>query len=968
MPISFIRPEYLWLLAVLPLVWLVGWLNRGRGAGRRWWALGIRTALLLALIGSLAGTQFVRPVNTLTTVFLLDSSDSISPAQRSANEQFIAEALQTMQSGDKAAVISFGENALVERIPSEIKRLGAIQSVPIAARTDIGESLQLGLALFPADTQKRLVLLSDGGENVGRALDTLPIAKRRQVPIDVVATGGATGNPEVAITDFRAPTAARTAQEIQLVATIDSTTAQTARLRWRGDEQVLKEEDIALPIGTSTYTTTVIVGEQGFHRYGAQVIPTDDTRPQNNVAATLVDVGGPPRVLVVEGTAGDAESLKAALTAAQLSPVIVPASAIPSDLAGLGEYEAIMLVNVPSRDIPEATQKLLRSYVGDLGRGLLMIGGGQSFGVGGYTGTPIEEALPVNMDVRNRQQRPDIALVFIIDKSGSMDACHCNGGDMGARQGGGTRKIDIAKEAVAQAASVLGKSDKLGVVTFDDSAHWTIALDTVPSQDDITAALAPVPPNGGTNVVSGMQAALEQLRASDAKIKHAILLTDGWGHSDVGDIASQMNAEGITLSVVAAGNGSANELARYAELGGGRYYPAQTMEDVPQIFLQETIQAVGTYIIEEQFTPAYATDSPILAELQSGLPQLQGYNGTVEKDTAQVVLVANDGSPVLAQWQYGLGRAVVWTSDLKPKWATSWVNWDQFPRFVAQLVGWTLPRISGDTVSGEASLVGTDVQVDVVANDAANNPQTGLRVEARLVGPSGTPAPAVLQEVAPGRYQARVPSPIPGTYLVQLTGTDANGKAIFARTLGLIVPYSPEYRQGQSNPQLLQTLAQQSGGRSLTQPSQAFDHTLAAVRRAIPIDLLLLLIAAILLPLDVAVRRISLRRKDFALAQANRRQRQQTAAAPTATMTSLHGARDRARGRMFGDDMSDGKAESAKPKAHSSGDATTYHPPTQPLSGGDANAQSSKPKADAVEEPTDPLERLRAAKNRARRQ
>ncbi len=962
MPISFIRPEYLWFLLALPAVWALGWLNsRGRSGGRRWWSLGIRTLLLLALIGSLAGTQLVRPVKTLTTVFLLDSSDSISPGQRSANEQFIAEALQAMQPGDRAAVVSFGENALVERIPSEIKRLGAVQSVPIATRTDINEALQLGIALFPADTQKRLVLLSDGGENIGRALDTLPIAQRRQVPIDIVPTGGATGNPEVAITDFRAPSGARTGQEIQLVATIESSTAQAAQLRWKSDEQVLKEEPITLPIGTSTYTTTVVVGEQGFHRYGAQVIPTDDTRPQNNVAAALVDVGGPPRVLVVEGSAGDATNIKAALEAAQLSPVVVPASGLPTDLAALGEYEAIVLANVPSRDIPEDTQKLLRSFVGDLGRGLLMIGGNQSFGVGGYAGTPIEEALPVNMDVRNREQRPDIALVFIIDKSGSMDACHCNGGDMGARQGGGTRKIDIAKEAVAQAAAVLGKEDKLGVVTFDDRAGWTITLDKVPSQDDITAAMAPVAPNGGTNVVSGMQAALDQLKASDAKIKHAILLTDGWGsETDVSGIAEEMSESGITLSVVAAGNGSSDQLESYAQIGGGRYYPARTMEEVPQIFLQETIQAVGTYIIEEPFTPAYAGDSPILSELQSGLPQLLGYNGTVEKDTAQVILVANDSSPVLAQWQFGLGRAVVWTSDLKGKWASNWVGWEQFPRFVAQLVGWTLPRISGDTVSGEAALIGTDVQIDLAANDADNNPQTGMVVEARLVGPSGTPLPTFLDEVAPGRYQARVASPVPGTYLVQITGSDSNGKAVFARTLGLIVPYSPEYRQGQSNLQLLQTLAKESGGRTLSLPAEAFDHTLAAVRRAIPIELLLLLIAALLLPLDIAVRRLTLRRKDFALAQAKRRERQQTAMAPTATMTSLQGAKGRARERM--------REQTTDPAAI----AVSPRQPTQPLGATTPDAASTTPAPTSGttqldDEPTDPLERLRAAKNRARR-
>ncbi|HEY1015376.1 MAG TPA: VWA domain-containing protein [Herpetosiphonaceae bacterium] len=968
--LSFVRPEYLLLLLALPLVWLLGWLNqRGRMAGRRWAALAVRTLLILCLVGSIAGAQVVQPVENLTTVFLLDSSDSVSPGQRSANEQFIAQALEAMQDGDKAAIVAFGENALVERVPSELKRLGQIQSVPIAARTNISQAIQLGLALFPADTQKRLVLLSDGGENVGQAMAALRIAGKRNVPIDIVPTGGAVNGPEVAITDLRAPGSARTGQEIQLVATVESNLAQAARLRFTGDNTLLAEQDVQLPAGTATFTATVEVGDQGFHRYGAEVVPASDTRPQNNIASSLVDVGGPPRVLIVEGVPGEAANAYDALLAAELSPDRIPATALPSDLPTLSEYEAIMLVNVASRDIPEQTQRALKSYVGDLGRGLLMIGGKQSFGVGGFTKTPIEEALPVDMDVRNRQQRPDIALVFIIDKSGSMDACHCDGGDMGAREGGGTRKIDIAKEAVVEAATVLGQEDKLGVVTFDEQAHWTINTAKIQSLTDIEGALAPVPPNGQTNVLSGMQAGLESLRQTDAKIKHAILLTDGWSRSgDIEGIAAQMNQEGITLSVVAAGNGSSDALARIAEAGGGRYYPAKTMEEVPQIFLQETIQAVGTYIIEEPFTPAYAADSPILAGLQDGLPQLLGYNGTAEKDSAQVVLVGSDGSPVLAQWQFGLGRSVAWTSDLKGQWASNWVGWEEFPRFVAQMVGWTLPRVGGDTVSGEASLIGTEVQIDLAAQDAQGANQTDLIVEARLVGANETTKPAGLTEVAPGRYQARLPSPVPGTYLVQITGADRAGKPIFARTLGLIVPYSPEYRQGQSNAQLLQTLAAGSGGRSLSEPARAFDHTLDAVQRAIPIELLLLTLAALLLLLDVAVRRLSLRRSDLALARSAMRGRQAAAAAPSATVAGLQQAKSRAKDRMLDKQPApiapageDAGAGPVRQPAKAAPPADAGRQPTQPIT-----PPPSAPAPDP-ESAEDPLERLRAAKNRARR-
>ncbi len=964
---SFVRPEFLWFLLFLPLVWGLGLLNqRGRMTRRRWSALIVRTLLLVALIGSLAGAQLVQPVHSLTTVFLLDSSDSISPGQRSANEQFIEQALQSMQAGDKAAVVVFGENALVERVPSEIQRLGAVQSVPIAARTDIAAALQLGVALFPAETQKRLVLLSDGGENTGQALHMLNLAQQRNVPIDVVPTGAAINGPEVAVVDFQAPARARSGQEIQLVASVESNTAQTAQLRWNNDRELLAEQSVELQAGTNTFTTTVVVGDQGFHRYNVQVIPTDDTRLQNNVAGALVDINGPPKVLLVEGEPGAADQLKTALAAANVEPVVVTPSGLPTDLPGLADYETIMLVNVAARDIPNDTQALIRSFVGDLGHGLVMVGGSHSFGVGGYTGTPIEEALPVNMDVRNRQQRPDIALVFIIDKSGSMDACHCNGGAMAARQEGGVKKIDIAKEAVAEAATVLGQNDKLGVVTFDDTFHWSIDLQKVPSAADIENALAPVPPNGGTNVVSGMEAALKQLQQSDAKIKHAILLTDGWGRADVSSIAQEMRDSGITLSVVAAGNGSDEKLAEYANIGGGRYYPARTMEEVPQIFLQETIQAVGTYIVEETFTPAYAEDTPILSALQSGLPALLGYNGTDEKDTARLALVAPDGSPVLAQWQYGLGRSVAWTSDLASKWAVNWVQWEEFPRFVSQLVGWTLPRVSSDLVSGAATLVGTDVRIDLVATAEDGAAQSGLQVDARVIGPTGEPQQVTLNEVGPGQYQTLLPSPPTGTYLVQVTGTDKAGKPVFATTLGLLVPYSPEYRQGQGNPALLASLAQQSGGRTLEQPAQAFDHTLDAVRRAVPIDLLLLLLVIMVLPLDIAIRRLSLRRRDFAQLRERRAVQKRAAAAPTATVANLQGAKARARGRWSSDSTE--QTPAAPPVAEPRPATSAAPSATKPL-GQQSTPQPSQsaPPPPSPDEVTDPLERLRAAKNRARR-
>lgn len=382
----------------------------------------------------------------------------------------------------------------------------------------------------------------------------------------------------------------------------------------------------------------------------------------------MVRVGGVPRVLLVEGKPGEGQNLKEALAAAEVSAELVAPEAVPADLAGLGDYEAVVLLNVPAQALPVKAVANLPLYVRELGRGLVMIGGDRSYGIGGYSRTPVEEALPVYMDVRNREERPDLALVFVVDKSGSMDSCHCSGPNRQTAQfrQGGTPKVNIAKDAVVQASAVLNERDTVGVVAFDGNAHWVLPVQRGPTGEDIQSALAPVAPEGGTNVRAGLQAAEEALKNVDARIKHVILLTDGWSDGgDNTDIAQRMRDAGITLSVVAAGGGSADYLGQLAAAGNGRFYPVENMEDVPQIFVQETITAVGNYLVEEPFTPRYASPSPILEGLDAGLPQLYGYNGTTAKETATTVLVGLDDAPLLAQWQYGLGRAVAWTSDAK---------------------------------------------------------------------------------------------------------------------------------------------------------------------------------------------------------------------------------------------------------------------------------------------------------------
>ena len=323
-----------------------------------------------------------------------------------------------------------------------------------------------------------------------------------------------------------------------------------------------------------------------------------------------------------------------------------------------------------------------------------MLGGRESYGAGGYLDTPLEEALPVYMTVRDRERSPDVAMVAVVDKSGSMADCHCTGDNRDAANPSGQRgfeKVDIAKEAILRAAEALAPTDQLGVVAFDENAHW--AVRTAPIDFGAIGNGLGFRADGKTNIYAGLKAAYDDLVNNPATLRHIVLITDGWSSSGAYDaLLDDMRAAGITLSTIGTGGGSARVLRRLAEESGGRYYDAADATTIPDIFLRETIRTAGEQIVEETFQPIPSASSEILDGLDAGrLPQLLGYNATTAKGSATVSLLTGREDPLLAQWQYGLGRAVAWTSDARQQWATPWIGTPEFGTLTAQLVAWTLP-------------------------------------------------------------------------------------------------------------------------------------------------------------------------------------------------------------------------------------------------------------------------------------
>ncbi len=843
------------LLGLLLLPYLL-WLGRPRGAWERrrvWAALILRAVIVTLLVLALAGLQVVRGGDRLAVVFLIDASDSMPEAAVQAARQAAADAMRRMGPDDEAAVIVFGADALVERPMSPVRELGPLESRPLPLNTDLAEAIRLGMALFPPGAARRMVILSDGLANVGDAEGAARLAGAAGVQIVGLPMALPAG-PEVLVTGLDVPTRLNEGQSFDLVVTLESSVEAAALLRVIGAGRVLVEQTVSLVEGPNRFSFTLTAGEAGLTSFRVQIIPAgDDVFYQNNELSAFSQIVGPPRVLIVSGDEREPVNLAQALLAQDFSVDQVAAGSLPLDLATLSAYQSVVLVNVPASDLGPRGMLTLQTYVRDLGGGLVVVGGPNAYGVGGYFQTPLEETLPVDMQLKDQERLPQLTVVYVIDKSGSMSDTSV----------GGFPKIELAKEAILRSINLLGPLDRVGVVAFDENASWVVPLGSADDRQQIGRLVGGLRASGGTDIYAGVLAVSRVLPDDPGQLRHVVLLTDGGAdETGVPDLVRDMyDQEGITFSVIAIGQGYAPWIETLPDLADGRFHYAYNVDTIPEIFTEETLIATRAYIIEGEFFPALASSSPILQGI-SGTPPLLGYVGTSIKPTAQQILVTAQDDPLLAAWQYGLGRAVAWTSDATGRWAAAWVAWPDFARFWSQAVRWTITEGARQNVEVRVTREGEEARITVDAVDDAGDYLNGLALDASIVAPDLAATPLVLRQVAPGRYEGVFTPTQEGAYFVRVAGSMEQGGGV-AQTAGWVLAYSPEYRSLEGDPDYLARLAGLTGGSLLASTEGVFAHNLPVDRVAQPVWPWLLLAAVLLLPVDIAVRRLALSRADF---------------------------------------------------------------------------------------------------------
>ncbi|HSB02075.1 MAG TPA: VWA domain-containing protein [Anaerolineales bacterium] len=862
----FTSPLFLLLLLLVPVAAWMGWPARGAARRRETLSLVLRLTILLCLIFSLAGLEIVQRGDNLAVVFLMDVSDSMPQTAVAAEVEYVRSALRAMKPDDRSALILFGADALVERSMSPVRELEALTSAPVTNQTDLAEAIQLGLALFPSGYAKRMVILSDGAQTSGDALEAAKFAAASDVQIVAVPFVNQRG-AEVSLTDVNLPTYVRQNERFDLHVSVQANAPTRAVVRVRAGDQIVYEQTHELRRGAQTLSLPFTAGQPGFVNYQVQIAPEQDSFYQNNRLDAYSEVEGPPRILVVAPQPGESlpggetrpdetSALVGALQAARFQVELIRPAHLPSDLPGLARYDSVVLVDVPARMLGNNQMENLQAYVHDLGGGLVVVGGPTSYGVGGYFHTPLEAALPLEMQIKDEQRRPSLGIVFIIDHSGSMSDAS-----------GGVEKIELAKEAAARSIEMLFPTDRIGVIAFDDTAAWVVPMTELGDPSQVIGAIGTIRADGGTDILGGLQAMANVLPDDPAKVKHVILLTDGGADpTGIPELVQRLYQEnGITLSTVGVGNDAAPFLKDLAVLGAGRYHFTNDASSIPSIFTEETSLATRAYLVEEPFFPTLVNSSPILAGL-SEVPRLYGYVAASPKDLAQVVLQSEKKDPILATWQYGLGRSVAFTSDATGRWARDWLQWDGFPTFWVQAVRYTIGSSANTALEMSVKPEGGQMRLTLDANNPAGEFLNGYQVEANIVSPGGEAQSATLKQIAPGRYEAFFDPKEQGVYLIHFSGQSPDGQTSgsFVETIGWTLSYSPEYKSLDSNPDLLLRLVAVSGGKIATaDPAEAFTHDLRATHASHPIWSWLVLLAALLLPFDIAARRLIVTRQDI---------------------------------------------------------------------------------------------------------
>lgn len=911
------RPAWLGLLALIPALWWWGFHSlAGLGSGRRWTALLIRSVLILGLVLALAQARWQLKTDRLTVLYLLDQSQSIPTEVRQAMVDYVIREVETHRrpaTRDRAGVIVFGAQAQMESAPYDgrlplIGRLEATTDLDTSA-TNLEAALKLAQASFPEDSARRVVILSDGNENLGNAqvqaramaADGIGIDV---VPIELLATA------EVSVDKVIMPSDARKDQEFETRVVITNQgegdqpaepVRGTLRLTRRigQTESLVSEQQITLQPGKNILGIESQIDSVGMATTEATFVPDNpnqDRLAQNNQASAFTRISGQGKVLLIEDAfdRGEFFHLVQRLKANSIEVDVMDSANLYTSAAELLVYDAVILANLPRSSSDEsrtdgvvgfsdAQIKMLVDNCEQLGCGIVMLGGDRSFGAGAWSNSLLEQAMPVDFQIKNKKVSAVGALAMVMHASEMPQ--------------GNYWQVKIGEAAL----DVLGPMDYCGVVDWSDmrgSPKWLWQMpngvDRVfQNKQRMLRMIQNMQPGDMPEFQSAMRLMLQGLLGTQASMRHAIIISDGDPTPPTDALLKQFKDNNIKVSTVGVGThgpASRKELERIAKATGGKYWGVTNPKALPKIYQREA-RRVAKPVIKE--APEGMSVVPVGTsqghELLQGLdlaqlPPFYGYVMTTLKKNALVEQLAvssqptDDGgenSTLLATWRYGNGRTVAFTTDAGHKWAADWFSAAQYDKLFVQMIRYAMrPITESGTFTVSSEIKNGIARIVVTALDDKEEPLNFLEMRGAGLYSGGrvsgdTDFPLTFSQVGPGRYVAEHAVMGTGNLLFSIFP----GEGYETLNAGLNIPYSTEFSDRQSNRRLLLDLAQLEprGGvagwlaevplteRSIDQllGESTFRPTLTAAISVSEIWPLLLLLAVVVLFIDVFYRRVA---------------------------------------------------------------------------------------------------------------
>ena len=816
--VKLLEPRALWLLMSAPLILGLQWFNLSdfhwfqRGLN-----IGLRILLLVALTFAMARPSVSDFDSHVCTTYLVDVSDSVPDAVLEQARDVVQRGYDARGTG-MVRLVTFGARPVVVSIPQGAERVASLlrhDGEGAGLSSDPAAALRMSYGLCPPDHLKRTVIITDGNQNRGDLLGEAATAAEfgvtlytHEIPFDPPA--------EVMVRNLEMPGDIEVGEPFVMTAEIFSNRETEVLLSLTQNEfRDIQGRRVALTPGMNRVELTAEVYEPGFRLFELTIRPDGADRfDANNRFTRSVTVEGRPRVLYVEGEFQSRMYLERALDRerndlANFDLEVRGAYGFPTTLDELRNFDLVILSDVSAEFISRSAMANIETYVRELGGGLLMVGGENSFGPGGYDNTPLEAISPVTFDMQRQRDMPSLAMLLVIDRSGSMDG----------------QKLEMAKDAARAVVDLMGPQDLIGVIAFDDAPQTVVRMQSASNRSRIRADIGRIGPGGGTNIYPALLEAWIQMIETRARIKHVIVLTDGQAPWDgIAEVVGDLRDENVTVSAVAVGREADRALLEMiAELGSGRFYQTNDPSNVPQIFVQETSQVARTNLVEEPFRPVVGRRSQALVGIAwDSVPYLLGFVKTQARPAAEVMLSTETGEPLLARWRQGLGRVAVFTSDIKNRWAVEWVRTRTYPQFWAQVVR-DLMRVNSEDVldmSAEVRQGVAHILVDAVGED--DRFVNGLTSTVTMVAPDGTEVTIPMRQTAAGRYEAQAALPQFGPY--QLTADHQLDGNSFAASYGSVsYPYPDELLSVASNPDLARRAAILTGGSVDPEPSVLWD-------------------------------------------------------------------------------------------------------------------------------------------------